>query len=46
VYEIEIARGGQAFSHMRQLSHLKMLVSGSSRSAMSPRLRSGRTRFS
>ena len=32
--EAEIARGGQAFSHMRHDSHLKMLVSGSSRSAM------------
>src|SRR6266542_1321399 len=31
---------------MRHDSHLKMLVSGSSRSAMSPRLRSGSLRFS
>src|SRR2546430_4417400 len=41
-----MARGGHAFSHMRQDSHLKMLVSGSRRSAMSPRERSGRSRFS
>ena len=46
VYEIDIARGGQAFSHMRHDSHLKMLVSGSSRRAMSPRDRSGKSRFS
>src|SRR5438105_5792189 len=46
VYEIEIARGGQAFSHMRHDSHLKMLVSGSRSSAMRPRLRSGSSRFS
>src|SRR5439155_27012883 len=31
---------------MRQDSHLKMLVSGSSKSAMRPRLRSGSSRFS
>src|SRR2546425_10902110 len=43
---MEIARGGQAFSHMRHDSHLKMLVSGSSRRAMSPRDRSGSSRFS
>src|SRR5258706_14439063 len=46
VYEIEIARGGHAFSPLRHDSHLKMLVSGSSRSAISPRLRSGSSRLS
>src|SRR5579859_3815761 len=43
---MEIARGGQAFSHMRHDSHLKIEVSGSRSSAMRPRLRSGSSRFS
>src|SRR5438445_322295 len=43
---MEIARGGQACSPMRHDSHLKMLVSGSSKSAMRPRDLSGRSRFS